>query len=301
VRRLGVFIGTAADDADTKDRIAGFLQILGQLGWTEGRNLSVELRAGSGNAEVMRKNATELLAWAPDVILAQGGSSVSALLQQTRTVPVVFTIVPDPIGSGFVKSLSRPGGNATGFMQFEYSLTGKWAELLKQIAPNVTRAVVLWDPSVPAGIGQFAVIQSVAPSLGIDVTPVDLRDIPEAERTIADFSRQPNGGMIITAGPLGSIHRDLIVRLAAQHRLPAAYSNRYFVDLGGLASYGADLADPFRRAASYVDRVLKGEKPGDLPVQAPTKYELVINLKTAKALGITVPATLLARADQVID
>ena len=242
-----------------------------------------------------------MVALAPDVILAAGSSTVAPLLQATRTVPIVFAIVPDPVGAGFVDSLARPGGNATGFMQFEYGLSGKWLELLKEIAPGVTRAAVLRDPAITAGIGQFAVIQSVAPSVGVEVSPVNVRDAGEIERAITAFARAPNGGLIVTASALATVHRDLIITLAARHKLPAVYSNALFVAAGGLISYGPDFVDQYRRAAGYVDRILKGEKPADLPVQAPTKYELVINLKTAKALGLTVPPSLLARADEVIE
>ena len=270
------------------------------MGWTDGRNVQIESRWGAGNANNIRKYAAELVALAPDVILVTGGA-VEQVLQATRTVPIVFAVVPDPVGSGFVASLAHPGGNATGFMQFEYSLTGKWPELLKQIAPGVTRAAVLWDPTIPAGIGQFAVIQSVAPSIGIEVTPVNMRDATEIERAVAAFAREPNGGLIVTASSLAQAQRDLIVTLAARHKLPAVYFQRIFVIGGGLISYGADAVDQYRRAAGYVDRILKGEKPADLPVQAPTKYELVINLKIAKTLGLTVPPSLLARADEVIE
>jgi putative ABC transport system substrate-binding protein len=238
---------------------------------------------------------------APDVILAHGGATVGPLLQATCTVPIVFTIVPDPVGAGFVDSLARPGGNATGFMMFEYNLSGKWLELLKQVAPSVTRAAVIRDASITAGVGQFAVIQSVAPSVGVDVSAVNMRSATEIERAVAAFAREPNGGLILTASALATIHRDLIVTLAARHKLPAVYISRFFVTGGGLISYGPDFVDQFRRAAAYVDRILKGEKPADLPVQAPTKYQLVINLKTAKALGLDVPTTLLARADEVIE
>ena len=248
----------------------------------------------------LRKYATELVALAPDVILAVG-VSVEPLLEATRTVPIVFTIVPDPVGSGFVDSLSRPGGNATGFLMFEYSLCGKWPELLKEIAPGVTRAAVLRDAAVAAGIGQFAVIQSVAPSVGVEVSPVNVRDAAEIERAVAAFARSGNGGLILTASALSVVHRDLIIALAARHKLPAVYHQRLFVAAGGLISYGPNFLDQFRQAAGYVDRILKGEKPADLPVQAPTKYELVINLKTAKALGLTVPQLILARADEVIE
>jgi putative ABC transport system substrate-binding protein len=300
MRRIGVLTGLAADDPEGQARNAAFLQVLQQLGWTDGRNVQIEYRWGAGNADNIRKYAAELAALAPDVILVTG-NAVEQLLQATRAVPIVFTVVPDPIGSSFVASMARPGGNATGFVQFEYSLTGKWPELLKQIAPGVTRAAVLWDPTIPAGIGQFAVIQSVAPSVGMEVSPVKMRDAAETERAVAAFAREPNGGLIVTSSSLAQAQRDLIVTLAARHKLPAVYFQRIFVTGGGLISYGADVVDQYRRAAGYVDRILKGEKPADLPVQAPTKYELVINLKTAKALGLTVPPQLLARADEVIE
>ncbi len=301
MRRIGVLTGVAADDPEGQARIAAFLQGLQQLGWTDGRNMRIEYRWGAGSASDLRKYAAELAALAPEVIFAAGGTSLGTLLQVTRAVPVVFAIVPDPVGSGFVDSLARPGGNATGFMQFEYSLSGKWVELLKQIAPGVTRAAVLWDPAIPPGIGQFAIIQSVAPSAGVDVSPVNVRDASEIERAVAAFARFSNGGLIVTGSALAVVHRDLIVTLAARHKLPAVYFQRQFVDGGGLISYGSNWVDQFRHAAGYVDRILRGEKPADLPVQAPTKYELVINLKTAKALGLTVPPTLLARADQIIE
>ncbi len=301
MRRIGVLTGVAADDPEGQARIAAFLQGLQQLGWTDGRNMRIEYRWAAGSASDLRKYAAELAALAPEVIFAAGGTSLGTLLQVTRAVPVVFAIVPDPVGSGFVDSLARPGGNATGFMQFEYSLSGKWVELLKQIAPGVTRAAVLWDPAIPPGIGQFAIIQSVAPSAGVDVSPVNVRDASEIERAVAAFARLSNGGLIVTGSALAVVHRDLIVTLAARHKLPAVYFQRQFVDGGGLISYGSNWVDQFRHAAGYVDRILRGEKPADLPVQAPTKYELVINLKTAKALGLTVPPTLLARADQIIE
>ena len=291
----------AADDPEGQARHAAFLQGLQQLGWTEGRNVHIDARWSAGNAAEIRRYAAELAALAPDVIFTSGSASIGALLQATRTVPIVFAIVPDPVGSGFVKSLSRPGGNATGFMMFEYSLCGKWPALLKEIAPRTTRAAVLRDPAVPAGIGQFAVIQSVAGSVGLDVLPVDLSDAAELERELAAFAQSANGGLILTASALSAVHRDLIITLAARHKLPAVYQERNYADAGGLISYGPNFLDQYRQALGYVDRILKGEKPADLPVQAPTKYELVINLKTAKALGITVPPTLLARADEVID
>jgi putative tryptophan/tyrosine transport system substrate-binding protein len=301
MRLIGVLTGLAADDPDAQARYAAFVKGLQQLGWTDGRNVRIDTRWGWGDADNIRKHAAELAALLPDVILGSGSASVGSLLQATRTVPIVFVIVPDPVGSGFVDSLARPGGNATGFMQFEYSLSGKWLELLKQIAPGVTRAAVLWDPAITAGIGQFAIIQSVTPSLGLEVSPVSVRDATEIERAVAAFARISNGGLIVTASALSVVHRELIITLAARHKLPAVYFTRFFVTGGGLISYGADFIDQMRRAASYVDRILKGEKPADLPVQAPTKYELVINLKTAKALGLTVPPTLLARADEVIE
>jgi putative tryptophan/tyrosine transport system substrate-binding protein len=301
IRRIGVLTGLAADDPDAQARYAAFLQGLQQLGWTDGRNVRIDTRWAAGNADNIRKYAAELAALAPDVILGSGSAAVGSLLQATRAVPIVFAIVPDPVGSGFVDSLARPGGNATGFMQFEYSLSGKWLELLKQIAPGVTRAAVLWDPAITAGIGQFAIIQSVAPSLGVELSPVSVRDAGEIERAIAAFARISNGGLIVTASALSVVHREQIITLAARHKLPAVYFTRFFVTGGGLISYGADFIDQMRRAAGYVDRILKGEKPADLPVQAPTKYELVINLKTAKALGLTVPQSVLARADEVIE
>jgi putative tryptophan/tyrosine transport system substrate-binding protein len=300
VRRIGVLHGATADDPDQQARFAAFQQVLQQLGWTDGSNLRIDQRWGAGNTDDIRKYAAELAALAPDVILATG-DTVERLLQATRTVPIVFVIVIDPVGSGIVDSLSQPGGNATGFMQFEYNLCGKWLELLKQIAPGVTRVAVLRDPTVTAGIGQFAVIQSVAPSVGVEVSPLNLRDAGEIERAVAAFARSANGGLITTAGALTGFHRDLIVALAARHKLPAVYPNRAYPTAGGLISYGADFVDQYRLAAGYVDRILKGEKPADLPVQAPTRYELVINLKTASALGLTVPQALLARADEVIE
>jgi putative ABC transport system substrate-binding protein len=300
VRRIGVISSGAADNPDGQARFAAFQQALQQLGWTDGRNVRIDCRWGAGNADDIRRHAAELATLAPDVILAAGGA-VEQMLQATRAVPIVFVIVPDPVGSGLVESLSRPGGNATGFMQFEYSLCAKWPELLKQVAPGVTRAAVLRDPATTGGIGQFAVIQSVAPPVGVEVSPVNLRDAGEIERAITAFARSSNGGLILTGSALSAIHADLVVTLAARHNLPAVYVNRDLVTRGGLISYGADFIDQYRRAAVYVDRILKGEKPADLPVQAPTKYELVINLKTAKALGLTVPPSILARADELIE
>ena len=301
IRRIGVVTGTRAEDADSKARSAAFEQALQQLGWTQGRNVRIDYRFAGGDAATSRKQAEELVALAPDVIVSSGSFSTGHLLRVTHTVPVVFAIVPDPVGSGFVDSLSRPGRNATGFMQFEYGLSGKWLELLKEIAPSLTRAIVLWDPAITAGIGQFAIIQSVATSAGVDVRPVNLGDAGEIERAITAFARAPNGGLIVTASAWSTVHRELIITLAARHKLPAVYFERFFVAAGGLISYGANFVDQYRRAAGYVDRILKGEKPADLPVQAPTKYELVINLKTAKALGLTVPPSVLARADEVIE
>jgi putative tryptophan/tyrosine transport system substrate-binding protein len=302
MRRIGVLtVGAVADDPDGQARSAAFLQGLQQLGWTDGRNIRIDYRWGAGDADNIRKYAAELVALAPDVILASGTATMAPLLQATRTVPIVFTQVTDPVGAGFVDSLSRPGGNATGFLLFEYSISGKWLELLKEIAPHVTRAGVIRDPALTSGTGQFAAIQSVAPSLGVEVSPVSVRDAPEIERTVAAFARSSNSGLIVTASALSVVHRDLIVTLAAQHKLPAVYYRRLYVTGGGLISYGPDVAEQSRRAAGYVDRILKGEKPSDLPVQAPTKYELAINLKTAKALGLDVPQTLLGRADEVIE
>jgi putative ABC transport system substrate-binding protein len=303
VRRIGVLIGAAvdADDTDARANIAAFLQVLQQLGWTDGRNLRIDIRWGGGNAENIGKYAAELVSLAPDVILASGTVAMAPLLQATRTVPIVFTAVADPVGAGFVDSLARPGGNATGFMQFEYSLSGKWLELLKQLVPGVTRAAVLRDAAISSGIGQFGAIQSVAPSLGVELSPINVRDAGELERAVAAFARASNSGLIVTGSALSLLHRELIIALAARHKLPAVYFRRYFVTSGGLISYGYDLADQFRRAGGYVDRILKGEKPAALPIQQPTKFELVINLKTAKALGLTVPDTLLARADEVIE
>jgi putative tryptophan/tyrosine transport system substrate-binding protein len=276
----------AADDPEEQARVAAFVHGLQQLGWTDGRNVQIDYRWAAGDADRMRKYAAELVALAPEVILASGGSVAGRLLQATRTVPVVFTLTPDPVGAGFVASLSRPGSNATGFTQVEYGMSAKFLELLKEIAPRVTRAAVLRDPAIPQGIGQFAVIQSVSPSLRMEVTPVDIRDAGDIERAVTAFARSSNGGLIVPGSGLATVHRDLIITLAARHKLPTVYSARYFATDGDLISYGADLIDPHRLAAGYVDRILKGEKPADLPVQAPTKYELVINLKTAKALGL---------------
>jgi putative ABC transport system substrate-binding protein len=300
MRRIGVLMTTSADDPEGQSRIAAFHQGLQQWGWTVGGNVTVDIRFGVDNS-VIRKHAGELAALAPDVILANSSAAVGPLLQVTRTVPIVFAVVADPVGAGFVESLARPGGNATGFSIYDYEIGGKWLELLKEIAPSVRRAAVIRDPAVAAGLGQFAAIQAIAPSLGLEVTPVNLGHVPDIERTIAAFARSPNVGLVVIGSASTVAHRDLIAGLAAQHRLPAVYPVRIFVTAGGLMNYGPDLLDQFRRAAGYVDRILKGEKPSDLPVQAPTKYELVINLKTAKSLGLTVPDSLLARADEVIE
>ncbi len=303
VRRISVLSSLAADDPAGQTRIAAFLKRFQQLGWTEGRNVRIETRWGAGNADDIRKYAAELVALAPDVILAAGGSSVvGPLLQTTRTVPIVFATAVDPVGGGFVDSLARPGGNATGFMADEYSLSGKWLELLKQIAPSVTRVAVLRNAAISSGPAQFGVIQAMAPSLRVEVSPLNMRDASEIERGVAAFARSStNGGLIVTASGLAQRHRDLIVALAARHKLSTVYPERNFVAAAGLISYGPDYVNQYRHAAGYVDRILKDEKPADLPVQAPTKYELVINLKTARALGLEVPATVLARADEVID
>jgi putative ABC transport system substrate-binding protein len=300
VPRIGVLMYLAADDAEAQARLGAFVQALQKLGWSDGRNLRIETRWAT--ADDIRRHAAELAALAPDVLLAGTGTpTVAPLLQATRIVPIVFVTVIDPVGSGFVASLAHPGGNATGFTIYEYSMSGKWLELLKETAPRVTRAAVLRDPAVASGTGQFGAVQIVAPSLGVELSPVDLRDASEIERAVTAFARGSNGGLIVTGAALAIVHRDLIISLAARHRLPAVFPARFYVAGGGLISYGPDLVDQYRRAAGYVDRILKGEKPADLPVQAPTKYELVINLKTAKALGLDVPATVLARADEVIE
>jgi putative tryptophan/tyrosine transport system substrate-binding protein len=300
VRHIG-FLETSSDDRNGKARQTAFRDRLGQLGWVDGRHVRIDIRWTRGSGAETRKHAAELAALAPDVILTTGASGTGPMLQATKIIPIVFVIVPDPVGAGFVASLSRPGGNATGFMQFEYNLSGKWLELLKEIAPSVTRAAILRDPATSAGVGQFAVIQSVAPSLRIEVRPVSIREPTEIEQAIATFASSPNGGMVLTASALSSIHHNLIISLAARHKLPAVYVEKYYVADGGLISFGADFIDQYRRAAEYVDRILRGEKPADLPVQAPTKYELAINLNTAKALGLELPASVLARADEVIE
>jgi len=300
VRRIGIILPAAASDAGFQTWVGAFLQALAQLGWTIGNNLRIDIHWATTNAAEIRKHAAELAALAPDVILASGTSTVGPMLQATRTVPVVFPTVIDPVGAGFVDSLARPGGNATGFLLYEYSLAGKWLELLKQIAPGVTRVAVLRDAAT-SGTGQFGAIQAVAPSLKIEVSPVNLRDAGEIAAAVEAFARVPNGGLILTGSGMSILHHDLIIALAARHKLPAVYWDRSCATAGGLISYGADRVDQYRKAAGYVDRILKGEKPADLPVQAPTKYETVINLKTAKALGLTVPYPLLARADAVIE
>ena len=300
MRRIGVLM-SSTEEPDLQTSLAAFLQVLEQLGWAEGRNLRIETHWAGGDAHEIRRYAAELAALAPDVILVNGVAAMGPLLEATRAIPIVFCGVADPVGAGFVDSLARPGGNATGFLMFEYTLSGKWLELLKEIAPGVTRAAILRDANISAGIGQFAVMQAVAPGLGVDVSAINMRDAAEIERGVAAFARSPNGGLILTGSALAVVHRDLIIALAARYKLPAVYYRRYFVKAGGLISYGYDIVDPFRRAAGYVDRILKGEKPADLPVQAPTKYELVINMKTAKALGLDVPPTLIARANEVIE
>jgi putative tryptophan/tyrosine transport system substrate-binding protein len=301
LRRIAVFMSLAADDPEGQARLAAFLQGLQELGWIDGRNVRIQTYWGAGDTARNRTYAAELAALAPDVILASGGSVAELVVQATRTVPVIFTQVIDPVGAGFVDNLARPGGNATGFTVFEYGISAKWMELLKEIAPRVTRTAILRDPVMAAGTGQLGAIQSVAPSFGVELSPVNVRDAGEIERAVTAFARGSNGGLIVTASGLAIIHRELIVTLAARHQLPAVYFQRFFVTAGGLISYGPETIDPHRRAAGYVDRILKGEKAAELPVQAPTKYELVINLKTAKALGLTVPDKLLARADEVIE
>jgi putative ABC transport system substrate-binding protein len=301
MRRIGVLMNLAADDAEGQARLAAFLQGLQEAGWAVGRNVRIDLRWGAGNADLFRAQASELVTLAPDAILASSVPVVTPLLQATRGVPIVFVQVVDPVAAGFVDSLARPGGNATGFMSYEYSLSGKWVELLKEIAPAVTRVAVLRDTGSSSGFGQLGAIQSAASSLGMELSLVGMSDADEIERAVTTFARAANGGVIVTGSTPAIVHRELITTLAARHRLPAVYNLGSFVSAGGLISYGPDSIDPYRRAAGYVDRILKGEKPADLPVQAPTKYEMVINLKTAKALGLEVPPTLLARADEVIE
>jgi putative ABC transport system substrate-binding protein len=301
MRRIGVLMSTTADNSVGQARLAGFLQGLQQAGWTDGRNVRIDIRWAAGDADRFRKYAAELVALAPDVIFSAGGPALAALQQATRTVSIMFVGVADPVAAGYVDSLARPGGNITGFMNLEYGISGKWLELLKQIAPAVTRVAVIRDLANRSGLGQFGALQNAAPSFGVELIPVGLRDISEIEHGISAFARGPNGGMIVPAGRAGAVYREPIIALAARHGIPAVYSDRVFVTAGGLLSYGPDRDGQYRRAVSYVDRILKGEKPADLPVQAPTKYELVINLKTAKALGLNVPPTLLARADEVIE
>jgi putative ABC transport system substrate-binding protein len=300
VRRIGVLLSAAADDRRFQARVGAFRQALQQLGWNIDHNVQIDIRWATTAAEI-RRHATELVALAPDVILTHGTSTTGPIHQATQTVPIIFVVVVDPVGAGFVESLARPAGNATGFMQFEYSLAGKWLELLKQIIPSLKRVAVLRDPAIPTGPAQFGIIQAVAPSLRVEVTPVNMRNSAEIERAISTFANSANGGLIVTSSVWASTLRNHIITLAAQHKLPAVYYNRYFVAAGGLVSYGTDFIEQYRLAAGYVDRILKGEKPADLPVQAPTKYELVINLKTAKALGLELPSMLLARADEVIE
>ena len=301
IRRIGVLMNTGSDDPEGKVRNVAFERALQELGWTDGRNLRIDYRWGAGDPDRIRKSVAELVELAPDVILTVGSATAGPLLQATRTLPIVFVQAPDPVGAGFVDSLARPGGNATGFTLFEYGISAKWLELLKEIAPGVTRVAVLRDAAIAAGTGQLGAIQSAAPSFGVELSPVGVRDANEIERAITAFARTSNSGLIVTPSSLALGHRELIATLAARHRLPAVYGVRYHAAVGGLISYGPNSIEPFRSAAGYVDRILKGEKPADLPVQAPTKYELVINLKTAKALGLEVPTALLARADEVVE
>jgi putative ABC transport system substrate-binding protein len=299
MRRVGVLTGGAGPDSNA--RVVVFQQAMAQLGWVEGGNVQFEIRQGGGRNDAVRQYAEELAALAPDVIMTIGGTATGFLLRATRSVPIVFTIVPDPVGSGFIDSLSRPGGNATGFLQFEYSFGAKWVELLKEIGPDIVRAAVLRDASLPAGIGQFAIIQSVGPPLGIEVSPVNVRSATEIERDVSAFARATKSGLIVASSTSALVNRDLIIGLATRYKLPAVYAQREFVAAGGLISYSADFSAQFRSAASYVDRILKGEKPGDLAVQGPTKFQMVINLKAAKALGLNIPSELLVRADEVIE
>ena len=302
MRRIGVLTSAGLNDAEAQARYAAFVQGLEQLGWTEGRNIRIEARWASGNVVDIRRHVAELVALAPDAILVTGSAAAGPLLELARTTPIVFTQVPDPVGAGYVESMARPGGNVTGFTPFDFAIGGKWLELLKDIAPHVTRVAIVRDPAISAGLGQWGAIQAVAPSLGLDVSPVNLRDATEIERAVMAFvARGTNGGLIVTGSALAQVHRTLIIRLAARHKLPAVYFQNFFAAEGGLLAYGPDIINQNRLAAGYVDRILKGEKPADLPVQAPNKSQLVINLKTAEALGLTVPPTLLARADEVIE
>jgi len=302
LRRIGVLVASAADDPEQRDHMAAFAQALARLGWVDGRNVRIEVRWGTTNSAELHRHAVQLAALAPDVILAATGTAtVGPLLQATRTVPIVFALVIDPVGAGFVESLARPGGNATGFTIYEYGMSGKWLELLKEVAPQVTRAAVLRDPTIASGIGQFATLRTVAPSFGFELSPVDVSDATELERAVTAFASRGHGGLIVTASPAASRHRHLIIALADKHKLPAVYPRRVFASAAGLLAYGPDYVDQFRRAAGYVDRILKGEKTAELPVQASTKYELVINRGAAKALGLDLPASLLARADEVIE
>jgi ABC-type uncharacterized transport system substrate-binding protein len=301
VRRIGVLHTSAPDDPHGQARNTAFLQALAQSGWIEGRNVRIDIRWGAADAERIRRNVAEVVALAPDVIMATGSVTVGPLLEATRSIPIVFALVPDPVAAGFVDSLARPGGNATGFINFEYGISAKWLELLKEVSPGVKRVGVIRDPTLAVGAGQFGAMQSVAPSLGVELSPLQVRDAAEIERTVIAFAHSPGGGIIVTGSALAIARRDLIVMLAARHKLPAIYFERVFAVGGGLMSYGPVFLEQYRQAAGYVDRIFKGEKPADLPVQAPTKYELVINLKTAKALGLAVPNTLLARADEVIE
>ena len=301
LRRIGVLMPFAEDDPVGQARVAAFVQGLQQSGWTDGRNVRIDYRWSAGDADRIRKLAMELIALGPDVVMAFTSAGVAPLRQVTSTVPIVFAVVADPVGAGYVESLARPGGNVTGFEAYEYGVSGKWIELLKEIVPHLTRVAVLRDSAIPAGLGQFGALQAVAPSFGVELRPLDLNDPGGIEHGIAAFTKGSNNGLIVTGSPSATRHRNLIITLAARHKLPAVYYERAFVTAGGLISYGSDYLDQCRRAAGYVDRILKGEKPGDLPVQAPMKYELVINLKTAKAISIEIPATLLARADEVIE
>jgi putative ABC transport system substrate-binding protein len=301
MRRIGVLLPASADDARFQAFVGAFLQELQSLAWSIGRNVRIDTRWATANAATIRRQATELVALTPDVILAHGASTMGPLLQATRTVPIVFPVTADPVGAGFVDSLGRPGGNATGFMAIEYSMGGKWLELLRQIAPGVMRVAVFRDASIPSGNALFGVIQAMAQALKVEVTPVNMRDADEIERVLAAFARAPGGGLIVTGSALAYNYSDLIITLAARHKLPAVYYEHSVVAAGGLMSYGPDFVDQYRQAAGYVDRILKGEKPADLPVQAPKKYELIINLKTAKALGLTVPPSLLASANEMIE